>query len=36
MEDRESRYEKSAGDVAGALARTDIEPDVPAALLNAP
>jgi hypothetical protein len=36
MVDRESRYQKSSGDIAGALARTDIEPDVPAELLTPP
>jgi hypothetical protein len=32
MERRESRYEKTAGDITRALARTDVEPDVPADL----
>jgi hypothetical protein len=36
MEDRESRYQKSSGDVDDAAARTDVEPEVPAEVLNAP
>lgn len=36
MQARQSRYQKTAGDVGAALTRTDVEPDVPEEVLNPP